>query len=252
MEMVTKFFTKGENVGLILWKWHQDGTIDSVLFITDVNKNWNQIAIPGRAFFLGEKADNKICSIKIVENNLGFNWKISFYDISGLKTYEIDHQPESQDRQLSQDDPVPIVCEDGSVFFYVGYMYSKHNMFLYNLENLISGGHGAIKWGYYIEVVPSLIKGSSARNKKLSYTLEKCSNFYGTRVRSYVEKTSDMSDVVNKKRIKDYDVFEHVENVICVDDMAMDFRIEELTWHDCTYKAEWYFMNKVFLISKCH
>jgi len=162
------FATKGK-VFVILWKYIDPakGTVDSVIMSSRLGENnWDQKILPGKAYYLGNTNNNEICSI---EKRKG-TWKISFYTVDGLKTGEIEHQYPIHQRELSQDPPIPLVCPDGSIIFYTRYYYDLRNPILSFILDWLSGGHGSIpRVNDYIEILPSLLKGDSARDRVVAY-----------------------------------------------------------------------------------
>lgn len=157
------FFVVGDKLYVLLWTLIADqpqgGAENSVLAFTSPNSTtWTTISIPGKAYYLGPKHNNEICSIQPL-NGAGDTWLISFYDISGRKLKELAHKYKKKSREYYHFMPVPIGYPDGSLIFYAQYLYETRNPIVGLLLSLISGGHGwEPRIGDSIEIVPELIE----------------------------------------------------------------------------------------------
>lgn len=163
------FFIARGKIFVILWKYIDPvkGVVESIIMSSRLGGNtWDQKTLRGKAYYLGDTNNYEVCSI---EKGKG-TWKISFYSLEGIKRGEIEHRYPIQQRELSQDYPIPLVCPDGSIIFYTRYVYDLRNPFLSFILNWLSGGHGSIPVvNDYIEILPSLLKGDSALNKVVCY-----------------------------------------------------------------------------------
>lgn len=162
-------FQVGDNIYLILWKYSDapfSKTQTILLQSTVRGKRWNQIILPGKGYYLGDQCNKEICSIEEFKGK----WKISFYNLGGVKLRDISYRYQRIDKEKYRTSPIPIVCPDGSLLFYTSVTYEKKSRISAFIDNIITLGYGSSPgWTDCIEILPDLMKHETMATHKIAY-----------------------------------------------------------------------------------